>query len=70
MTREQRLTMADTAVERAAVLAQEAEYAAKGDSRHKAEPFAAASTAWARVARAHAAIAAATTDTADTDPED
>lgn len=70
MNRQMYLTRAEAAVERAAALAREAEYAAKGDARHKAAPFAAASAAWADIARTHAAIAQALPATDDTTPED
>jgi hypothetical protein len=50
--------MADAAATRAAGLAREAEEAARGDnSRHKAEPLAAAGSLWADIARTHASIA-------------
>lgn len=61
MTREQRLSLADAAVTRAASLARKAEQAAEStEFRHKAEPLAAASAAWSDIARSHAAIAHAT----------
>ncbi|MFE5139250.1 hypothetical protein ACFRDV_16505 [Streptomyces fagopyri] len=64
MTREQRISLADAAVTRAASLARQAEQAAdSNDFRHKAQPLAAASAAWSDVARSHAAIAQALTDT-------
>lgn len=70
MTREQRLVMADAAVTRAASNARDAErYARTDDHRDKAGPLAAASTAWAAVARAHATIAQAVLE-ADETPED
>ncbi|MEU0433704.1 hypothetical protein ABZ153_19090 [Streptomyces sp. NPDC006290] len=69
MNRDVQLKLANAAIDRAAGLAREAEHAAKGDARHKAEPLAAASTAWADIARSHAAIAAAMTSTDDTAPE-
>ncbi|WP_327429475.1 hypothetical protein [Streptomyces sp. NBC_01236] len=62
MNRQHYLTLADAALTRAAALAREAESAAKGDARHKAEPFAAVSAAWSDIARSHAAIAQAMTD--------
>lgn len=68
MNRDVHLKLADAAIDRAAGLAREAEHAAKGDARHKAEPLAAASAAWARIARSHAAVAQAMT-AADTAPE-
>ncbi|NNN30721.1 hypothetical protein HLK59_10165 [Streptomyces sp. S3(2020)] len=53
--------MADAAVTRAASLARAAEKYADGpDYPHKAAPLAAAGALWADIARAHAAIAAAT----------
>lgn len=67
MNREQRLTMADAAVERAAKLARDAERNAT-DYPHRATPLAAAGALWADIARAHAAIAA--TLPADTTTED
>ena len=69
MNREQRLTMADAAATRAAILARHAESAAHTDDpnrRHKAQPLAAAGALWADVARAHAAIAAVLPDTDET----
>lgn len=66
MTREQRLTMADEAATKAARLARDAEsYAHINDSHHrqKAEALAAIGSLWADIARAHAAIAAAMTET-------
>jgi hypothetical protein len=59
VNREAHLKLADAAIERAASIAREAEHAAKGDARHKAQPLAAASAAWADIARSHAAVAAA-----------
>lgn len=68
MTREQRLTMADTALTRAVSLARDAEDAARSfDRQHKAAPLAAAGALWADVARAHTAIAAALPETEPTD---
>jgi len=67
MNREQRLTMADAAVSRAASLARETEkYATHPDYTHKAAPLAAAGALWADVARAHAAIAEALPETDET----
>ena len=64
MNRQQRLTMADAAVSRAASLARDAQQAAEhNDYRHKAAPLAAAGALWAEVAKAHAAIAAALPET-------
>ncbi|MFM9594016.1 hypothetical protein ACKI1O_32090 [Streptomyces scabiei] len=64
MNREQRLTMADAATTRAATLAREAEDAAHSfHDRDKTERLAAAGALWADIARAHAAIAAAMTET-------
>jgi hypothetical protein len=63
LNREQRLTMAEAAVSRAATLARDAERAARGDARALAEPLAAAGSLWADVATAHSAIAAALPDT-------
>lgn len=64
MNRQQRLTMADAAVSRAASLARDAEkYATHPDYTHKAAPIAAAGALWADVARAHAAIAAVLPET-------
>ncbi|MET7731603.1 hypothetical protein ABZT02_09560 [Streptomyces sp. NPDC005402] len=66
MTREQRLTMADAAVTRAASLARDAQKAAEhNDFRHKAAPLAAAGALWAEVAKAHAAIAAVLPETTE-----
>lgn len=67
MTREERLTMADAAVTRAAKLARQAETAALGDARSIAVPLSAAGQLWADVARAHAAIADALPDTTTED---
>ena len=66
MNRQQRLTMADAAATRAASLARDAESCARHDDfRHKVAPLAAAGALWADVARAHAAIAAALSETVD-----
>jgi hypothetical protein len=59
LNREQRLTMAEAAVSRAATLARDAERAARGDARALAVPLAAAGSLWADIASAHADIAAA-----------
>ena len=68
VNRQQRLTMADAAVTRAASNARDAErYARMDDHRHKTGPLAAAGSLWADVARAHAAIAQALPETEDTD---
>jgi hypothetical protein len=69
VTREERLTMADAANTRAATLARDAERAARGDARALAEPLAAAGVLWAQIARSHAAIAQAMTDTDAITPE-
>ena len=69
MDRIKHLALADAALTKAENLAGDAEKAAKGDARHKAEPFAAVSAAWSDIARSHAAIAQAMTDD-DTTPED
>jgi hypothetical protein len=59
VTREELVTTAQNAADKAAVLAGEAEAAAHSfHDRDMAERLAAASTAWASVARSHAAIAA------------
>lgn len=63
MNRAERLTMADAANNRAAALAREAERAARGDARNTAAALAAAGGLWADIARSHAAIALAITDT-------
>lgn len=64
MTREEHLARAEVAVTRAAGLARDAEGAARSnDNRHKVEPLAAAAALWADIARAHADIAAARTQT-------
>ncbi|MFJ8027435.1 hypothetical protein [Streptomyces sp. NPDC096311] len=58
MTREQRLTMANAAMERAADLARDAElHARHSESRHRAQPLAAAGALWVAIARGHADIA-------------
>jgi hypothetical protein len=58
--------MADDAVTKAAQLAADAEAAALSfHERDRAERLAAASTAWADVARAHTAIAALLPETAE-----
>ncbi|MFE1430379.1 hypothetical protein ACFW6C_33145 [Streptomyces fungicidicus] len=58
MTRDQRLTMADAALERAAALARDAEVSARHtDSQHRAEPLAAVAAVWVGIARTHAALA-------------
>ncbi|MGW3846874.1 hypothetical protein [Streptomyces fagopyri] len=68
MTRDQRISLADAAVTRAAGLARQAEQAAESnDFRHKAEPLAAASAAWSDIARSHAAIAATLPETESAD---
>ncbi|MEU5112037.1 hypothetical protein AB0G64_11090 [Streptomyces longwoodensis] len=68
MDRNERLTLAQAAMERAAGLARDAEDAARSTHfRDKAEPFAAASAAWAEVARSHAALAAVLPETEPTD---
>lgn len=67
MNRTQHLALADAAMVRAERLADHAENAAhSNDNRHKAAPLAAAGALWADIARTHAAIAAAKTDTDDT----
>lgn len=69
MTREQRLTMADAAVTRAASLARDAEDAARHpDKQNKVANLAAAGALWADIAHAHATIAATLPQT-DTQPE-
>lgn len=58
MTREERLTMANAAVERAAGLARDAEiHARHSESRHRTQPLAAAGALWADIARIHTDIA-------------
>jgi hypothetical protein len=69
LTREQRLTLADAAIDRATTLARDAERAARGDARAIAAPLAAAGGLWAQVADSHAAIAAAMTSADNTAPE-
>jgi hypothetical protein len=58
--------MADAAATRAASLARQAEDHANAD-REKTPAFAAASAAWADIARTHAAIAALLPDTTTED---
>ncbi|MEU5664741.1 hypothetical protein [Streptomyces longwoodensis] len=68
MDRARHLKCADEALIRAENLAGEAEDAARSSHfRDKAEPFAAASAAWAEVARSHAALAAVLPETEPTD---
>jgi hypothetical protein len=58
VTREQRLTAANTAMKKATNLAQDAEHHARsGESCHKAETLAAAGALWVSIALAHADIA-------------
>lgn len=58
MTREERLTMADAALQRAAGLARDAEvHARHSESRHRAQPLAAAGALWVDIARGHNDIA-------------
>jgi hypothetical protein len=63
MDRTNHIALADAAVVRAEHLAADAERAAHGDARSKAEPLAAAGALWADIARTHAAIAQALPDT-------
>ncbi|WP_405671460.1 hypothetical protein [Streptomyces sp. NBC_01530] len=64
MNRTKHLDLADAAVRRAENLAGDIERAAAGgDSQGKVPRLAAAGALWADVARAHAAIAAATPET-------
>ncbi|MEU3287837.1 hypothetical protein [Streptomyces longwoodensis] len=66
MTRNERLTLAQAAMARAAGLARDAEENARSAHfRDKAAPLAAASTAWAEIARSHAALAAVLPETED-----
>ncbi|MGW4434707.1 hypothetical protein ACWELO_02810 [Streptomyces sp. NPDC004596] len=63
MTRSQRLTMADAALQRAAALARDAETRARHeDTRHEAAPLAAVGALWADIARTHTALADTTED--------
>ncbi|MFF9625381.1 hypothetical protein [Streptomyces griseosporeus] len=63
MTREQALTEARAAADRAKEMADRAESFARNYSHEYVETFAAAGGLWADVSRAYAAIAAAQTDT-------
>ncbi|MEU3546296.1 hypothetical protein [Streptomyces longwoodensis] len=68
MDRNERLTLAQAALQRAAGLARDAEDAARSTHfRDKAAPLAAAGTAWAEIARSHAALAAVLPETEPTD---
>ena len=60
MNRAQHLKLADAALTNAEKLAGWAENAARGDSPHKAAPYAAAGTLWDSIARTHLLIAEAT----------
>lgn len=68
MNRQLALTLADEAASRATALARQAQRAVdNGDSQGQVPRLAAAGSLWADVARAQAAIAAAMTETEDTD---
>jgi hypothetical protein len=72
MNRQQRLTMADAAVSRAASLARDAErFVTSHDPNRysQTQRYAEAGALWADIARTHAAIAAVLPETDDT-PED
>ncbi|MFD4569362.1 hypothetical protein ACFWOX_33995 [Streptomyces sp. NPDC058467] len=68
MDRIAHLALADAALTKAENLAGDAETAAKGDARHKAEPLAAVGALWASIARTHASIARVTPEADDTTP--
>ncbi|MFJ9474708.1 hypothetical protein ACIRRI_06790 [Streptomyces mirabilis] len=58
MTREERLSLASTAMDKATQLARDAEFHARSsESRQRAQPLAAAGALWADIARAHTDIA-------------
>ncbi|PKT71854.1 hypothetical protein CW362_16465 [Streptomyces populi] len=63
MNRKAHIDLADAAVTRAERLAGDAETAAKGDARHKAEPIAAVGSLWAAIADTHTRIARLLPDT-------
>lgn len=68
MNRDERLTMANTAMDKATQLARDAEFHARShESRQRTQPLAAAGALWVDIARAHADIATLLPETEDTD---
>jgi hypothetical protein len=60
--------MANTAMDKATQLARDAEFHARShESRHRAQPLAAAGALWVDIARAHADIATLLPETEDAD---